>query len=154
MLFAVFSLSFTKRGTSFDNVSYCFIVQRGYKYFVILILLFLLQISTVTLQKRIQLLSPDLRKLADDMLQSKLFNMGQFHFSQETHLNTVLIAGLLCHVAVLLLYAEDNGFLKPLTLIHYDPSALRDKYLPTIVRGTPSVLNDNETTPPTRAKVR
>ena len=98
----------------------------------------LLQINNLTLQKRIQLLSPDLRKLADDMLQNKLFYMGQFHVSKETNLNTVLIAGLLCHVAVLLLYAEDNGFLKPLTLIHYDPSALRGKYLPTIACSTPS----------------
>ena len=87
--------------------------------------------------------------------------MGQFHFSKETHLNTVLIAGLLCHVAVFLLYAEDNGFLKPLTLIHYDPSALRGKYLPTITGGTrpASVLRPeavkkySETMRPTKAKV-
>ena len=58
--------------------------------------------------------------------------MSQFNISKETHLNTVLIAGLLCHIAVLLHYAQDNVFLKPLTLIHYDPSALKDKYLPAV----------------------
>ena len=67
--------------------------------------------------------------------------MRQFDISKETHQNTVFIGGLLCHVAVLLQHAQDNKFLKPLTLIHYDPSALKGKYLPAVPYDMPSVLS-------------
>ena len=79
--------------------------------------------------------------------------MRQFHISKETHLNTIYIAGLLCHVAVLLEYAQDNEFLKPLTLIHYDPSALKGKYLPAVSHDLPSVLRQPSATRPTEINV-
>ena len=83
-------------------------------------------------QKWIQLLPPELKELAESISQNRFLNMRQFHISKETHLNTVSIAGLLCHVAVLLQYAQDNEFLKPLTLIHYHPSTLKGRYLPAV----------------------
>ena len=52
--------------------------------------------------------------------------------SEETHLNNVFIAGVLCHVGILLQYTEHTEFLKPLTLIHYDPLALQNKLFPAI----------------------
>ena len=94
-------------------------------------ILVLHQEKNSTIQKGIQLLHTDLKNLADDISQNRFLNMMQFNFSKETPLNTIFIAGLLCHVAVFLTYAEDNEFLKPLTLIHYDPSALSGNYLPT-----------------------
>ena len=64
------------------------------------------------------------------MLENKFINMTQF--SENTHLNTVLISGLLCHIAVFLHHSEDIKFLKPLTSVHYTPSELVDTYLPSI----------------------
>ena len=58
--------------------------------------------------------------------------MPQFVISHETHLNTVLIAGLICHISVFLQHAEDIDFLKPLTLVYYDPSALKGKLFPAL----------------------
>ena len=110
-------------------------------------------------QKCIQLLPPDLKKLADGISQNKFLNMRQFHISKDTHLNTISIAGLICHVAVLLQYAQDNEFLKPLTLIHYDPSSLKGKCLPALPQDLPSVLREPSATrysqsiQPTRANV-
>lgn len=83
-----------------------------------------------TIQKLSQLLPTDLQILAHGMLENKFINMTQF--SEKTHLNTVLISGLLCHIAVFLLHSEDNKFLKPLTSIHYRPTELLDTYLPSI----------------------
>ena len=90
-------------------------------------------------QNCIQLLPPDLKKLAEGISQNRFLNMPQFHISKDTHLNTISIAGLICHVAVLLQYAQDNEFLKPLTLIHYNLSVLRGKYLPALHHDLPSV---------------
>ena len=101
----------------------------------------LLQESTVQLQRRNHFLPPELKRLADDISQNRFLNMRQFDISKETHQNTVFIGGLLCHVAVLLQHAQDNKFLKPLTLIHYDPSALKGKYLPAVPYDMPSVLS-------------
>ena len=64
------------------------------------------------------------------MVKNRFINMT--HFSETTHLNTVSISGLLCHIAVFLLYARDVHFLDPITLIHYNPTSLLDKYLPAI----------------------
>ena len=97
--------------------------------------------ATIQKQKLTQLLPPDLKKLADGISQNRFLNMPQFHISKDTHLNTVSIAGLICHVAVFLQYAQDNEFLKLLTLIHYDPSALQGKCLPALPHDLPSVNN-------------
>ena len=64
------------------------------------------------------------------MLENRFINITQF--SENTHLNTVLISGLLCHIAVFLHHSEDNKFLKPLTSVHYTPTELLDTYLPSI----------------------
>ena len=110
-------------------------------------------------QKWTQLLPPDLKKLAEGISQNKFLNMRQFHISKDTHLNTISIAGLICHVAVLLQYALDNEFLKPLTLIHYLPSVLKGKYLPALPQDLPSVLRQpsanrySQSIQPTRANV-
>ena len=64
------------------------------------------------------------------MVKNRFINMT--HFSETTHLNRVLISGLLCHIAVFLLYAKDIPFLDPITLIHYNPTSLLNTYLPTI----------------------
>ena len=77
-----------------------------------------------------QLLHTDLQYLAHGMVKNRFINMT--HFSETTHLNTVLISGLLCHISVFLLYAKDITFLDPITLIHYKPTSLLDRYLPAI----------------------
>ena len=77
-----------------------------------------------------QLLPTDLQDLAHDMVRNRFINMT--HFSETTHLNTVLISGLFCHIEVFLLYAKDITFLDPITLIHYNPTSLLDRYLPAI----------------------
>ena len=83
-----------------------------------------------TIQRLSQLLPTDLQNLAHSMLENKFINMTQF--SKNTHLNTVLISGLLYHIAVFLHHSEDNKFLKPLTSVHYTPTELVDTYLPSI----------------------
>ena len=62
-----------------------------------------------------QLLPTDLQDLAHDMVRNRFINMT--HFSETTHLNTVLISGLFCHIEVFLLYAKDITFLDPITLV-------------------------------------
>ena len=110
-------------------------------------------------QKCTQLLPPDLKKLADGISQNRFLNMPQFHISKETHLNTISIAGLICHIAALLHFVQDNEFLKPLTLIHFHPSALKGKYLPALPQDLPSVLRQpsatrySQSVRPTRANV-
>ena len=81
-------------------------------------------------QKLSQLLPTDLQDLAHSMVRNRFINMT--HFSETTHLNTVLISGLLCHIAVFLLFAKDITFLDLITLIHYKPTSLLDRYLPAI----------------------
>ena len=81
-------------------------------------------------QKLIELLPTDLQDLAHDMVKNRFINMT--HFSETTHLNTVLISGLLCHIAVFLFYAKDITLLDPITQIHYNPTSLLDRYLPAI----------------------
>ena len=76
------------------------------------------------------LLPTDLQDLAHSMVKNRFINMT--HFSETTHLNTVLISGLFCHISVFLLFAKDITFLDPITLIHYEPTSLIDRYLPTI----------------------
>ena len=86
------------------------------------------RINNIT-QKLSQLLPTDLQDLAHSMVKNRFINMT--HFSETTHLNTVLISGLLCHIAVFL-YAEKITFLDPITQIHYKPTSLLDRYLPAI----------------------
>ena len=56
----------------------------------------------------------------------------QMSISEDTHLNTVFIAGVLCHVGILLQYTEHSKFLQPLTQIHYNPSSLKNNVFPAI----------------------
>ena len=83
-----------------------------------------------TIQRLSQFLPAELQNLAHGMLENRFINMTQF--SENTHLNKVLISGLLLHIAVFLHHSEDNKFLKPLTSIHYTPTELADAYLPSI----------------------
>ena len=88
-----------------------------------------------TIQRLSQFLPAELQNLAHGMLENRFINMTQF--SENTHLNKVLISGLLLHVAVFLHHSEDNKFLKPLTSIHYTPTELADAYLPSVELQVP-----------------
>ena len=106
------------------------------------------------------LLPTDLQHLSHDTIRNRFVSMT---FSETTHLNTVLISGLLCHIAVFLIYAENITFLHPITQIHYNPTSLLDRYLPAIstsikplVDSTPqpAPLSPYKSVPPSKTNVK
>ncbi|KAI6651577.1 E3 ubiquitin-protein ligase [Oopsacas minuta] len=78
--------------------------------------------------------------------------MSCFVFTKYTNLNTIFIAGLLCHIAIFLFHAKDNTFFNPLTSIHYNPSALLETFLPTISTTIePLTIEMNQNVSPSKA---
>ena len=74
----------------------------------------------------------NLQTLTTDIMGNTLFNLPQLRISPDTHLNTVFIAGVLCHIGVFLQLTHSNKFFKPLTLIHFNPTELQNHFFPAI----------------------
>ena len=71
------------------------------------------------------------------LLSNRLFNgrIPELFLSHNSHGYTSTVAGLLCHIGIMLHYALDKEkeyILSPLTLIYLDPKKLIKKLFPTM----------------------
>ena len=86
----------------------------------------------------------ELLELMRQLLKNTLFNghITELILSPSSHGYTSTIAGLLCHIGVLLHYALGTGkenLLSPLTLIYLNPDKLNQRLFPTMKNMDSSV---------------
>ena len=98
----------------------------------------------ITVKTEIVNMPNELLDLIHQLLKNTLFNghIPELVLSPKSHGYTSTIAGLLCHIGILLNYALGSGkenLLSPLTLIYMEPDKLNQRLFPTMKNMDSSV---------------